>query len=85
MIGFRLPYIPGLPLWGYVIGIMVIIAIPIAYFAKRKGYRFWVFLLAGALLHPLACLVILVSLPRIVGYVDKSEEGLLGSSEENSL
>lgn len=71
MFGFRLPYIPGVPLWAYILTLMVAMAVPIAYYAKRKGYNFWPFLAAATLFGPLACLIILVPLPKIVGYVNK--------------
>lgn len=60
-----LPDIPGIPVEVWALAIRSLIAWPIAYYAKRKGYSFWVFLVVGALLDPLACLVLAIAIPRI--------------------
>lgn len=65
MFGFRLPYLPGAPFWAYTLAIQTLIAWPVAYYAKCKGYNFWVFLIVGALLNPLACLVLAIAIPKI--------------------
>ncbi len=73
VIGFALPNIPGVPYWAWGLAIRALIAWPIAYYAKRKGYNFWSFLIAGTLLSPLTCLALAIALPKIVRYVDKRE------------
>ena len=42
-----------------------VIAIPVAYFAHRKGYGRWEFYFAAFLLGPLPCIALLLSLPKI--------------------
>lgn len=73
MFGFRIPYLPGVPEWAYMLAIKALISWPIAYYAKKKGYNFWSFLIAGILLSPLTCLALLIALPKIVRYVGKDE------------
>lgn len=69
--------ISGLPdgpyMWVAYLLARTIISLPVAYFAKRKGYNYWSFLIAGALFNPLAPLVILLAVPRIARYVGKGE------------
>lgn len=62
-----------LPPWVVPLLIKTIIALPIAYFAKRKGYNYWSFLIAGILFSPIACIAILLALPKIVRYVGEDE------------
>ena len=42
-----------------------IIAVPIAYFARRRGYSWWGFFLAAWLFMPAASIAMLIALPRI--------------------
>lgn len=39
------------------------IALPTAYYAKRKGYNLWAFLAAALLFDPIASLIILLAIP----------------------
>ena len=79
MIGLGVPALPGVPAEVYVWLIRALIAWPVAYYAKKKGYNFWVFFVAGVLLSPLTCLALAIALPKIVRYVGKREaEALKG-------
>lgn len=40
------------------------IALPTAYYAKRKGYNLWAFLAAALLFDPIASLIILLAIPK---------------------
>lgn len=40
------------------------IALPTAYYAKRKGYNLWAFLAAALLFDPIASLTILLAIPK---------------------
>lgn len=73
-----LPNIPGMPLWFYPYLIRVVIALPIAFFAKWKGYNFWVFFAVAALLDPLTCLVVLVIITRKTVIGEKEIEEIAG-------
>lgn len=63
----------SLDAWTIYIIVKVIVSLPIAYYAKRKGYNYWSFLIAGVLFSPLACIAILLALPKIVRYVNEDE------------
>ena len=69
-----------LPSWVIPLIIKTILALPIAYFAKRKGYNHWSFLIAGIPFDPIACVAILVALPKIVRYVGEDEAEALTTS-----
>lgn len=44
-----------------------IIAVPIAYFAKRKGYSFWGFFLVAWMFMPAASIAMILALPKLEG------------------
>lgn len=44
--------------------IKMTIALPTAYYAKRKGYNLWTFLAAALLFDPIASLIILLVIPK---------------------
>ena len=64
MIGFVLPNIAGMPYWFYPYLICAIIALPVGFFARWRGYNFWVFFITAALIDPVACLILLVIIPN---------------------
>ncbi|WP_251231125.1 hypothetical protein [Adlercreutzia aquisgranensis] len=49
------------------VAVKALIAIPIAYAGRWKGYGFWEFYFAAFLLGPLTCVAILLFLPKLVG------------------
>src|SRR5437763_2193163 len=55
-----------LAFWYYLIGpaFFGLLSIPVARQAKQRGYRFWVWVPAGALATPLYALIILAILPN---------------------
>lgn len=89
MFGFGLPYfeIPGVSpemhLTLLVIIFRLIAALVVGYFAKRKGYSFWLFFVVTFLLDILASAVIMIAIPRRY----ERTEGELGASRkpENDL
>ncbi len=44
--------------------VKIALAVLVAYFAKRRGYNFWVFLVADGLFDIFASALILISLPQ---------------------
>lgn len=44
--------------------VKIALAVLVAYFAKRRGYNFWVFLVAAGLFDIFASALILISLPQ---------------------
>lgn len=76
--GLDLPSAPYA--WVAAMLIKAIVSLPIAYYAKRKGYNYWSFLIAGVLFDPLACVAILIALPKIVRYVGGDEVEVLANS-----
>lgn len=44
--------------------VKIALAVFVAYFAKRRGYNFWVFLVAAGLFDIFASALILISLPQ---------------------
>ncbi|MCI8424716.1 MAG: hypothetical protein HFJ72_03520 [Adlercreutzia sp.] len=55
------------------LAVRVLVAVLAGYLAKKKGYNFWVFLVIGILLEPLAALVFSLALPKIVRFVGEGE------------
>lgn len=64
-LGLDAPWLPQGPIaivlyWAFKIALAVLVA----YFAKRRGYNFWVFLVAAGLFDIFASALILISLPQ---------------------
>ncbi len=47
--------------------VRAIIAAPIAYFARRKGYSFWGFFLVAWMFMPAASIAMVLALPKLEG------------------
>ena len=85
--GFGLPYFefpgasPEMHLALLVIIFRLIVALVVGYFAKRKGYSFWLFFVVTFLLDILASAVIMIAIPRRY----ERTEGELGASRKSEI